>query len=72
MQMSAELQAKMIQWRSKCNEGTISEAEITEAMEALRGERKAAAVATKSKTAKAKAAIPSANELLGEIEGMDE
>lgn len=70
---SAELQSKMIVWRQKCIDGTITKEELTEAMKALRGEREAAAAASAPKrVAKAKAAIPSADDLLGEIGMADE
>lgn len=69
---SAELQSKMILWRQKCLDGTITKQELTEAMTALRGERDSAATATVAKrTARAKAAIPSADDLLAEL-GLDE
>lgn len=65
---SAELQSKMIVWRAKCVDGTITQAELTEAMTALRGERATAAAATTTKrTARAKAAIPTADDLLAEL-----
>jgi hypothetical protein len=69
MSLSPELQSKMVIWRSKCNDRTITEAELTEAMAALREERKSAATAQKTRTAKAKAAIPTAEDLLKEIDG---
>ncbi len=65
---SAELQSKMIVWRQKCIEGTITQAELTDAMTALRGDRSAAAQATTTKrTARAKAVIPTADDLLAEL-----
>lgn len=68
---SAELQSKMIVWRQKCLDGSITKEELTEAMKALRGERESAAAASAPKrTAKAKAAIPTADDLLNEIDGM--
>jgi hypothetical protein len=69
---TAELQSKMILWRQKCIDGTITKEDLTEAMKALRGERDSAATSTVAKrTARAKAAIPSAEDLLAEL-GMDE
>ena len=58
----------MILWRQKCIDGTITKEELTEAMRALRGERMASAQAsTKTKTARAKAAIPTADDMLAEL-----
>lgn len=65
---SSELQSKMIVWRQQCIDGSITQADLTEAMRALRGERAAAAQATTAKRAKqAKAVVPSADDLLAEI-----
>jgi hypothetical protein len=59
----------MFLWRQRCVDGSISEADLTEAMTALRGERKAAASQTKAaRTKVAKAAIPNAKSLLDEME----
>lgn len=64
----AELQSKMLIWRQKAVDGSITKEELTEAMAALRGARKSAATATAAaKVKKAKAAIPSADDLLAEL-----
>lgn len=70
--MTPELQSKMILWRSKAVDGTLSQEELKEAMAALRGVRRSAAASTTAaKAKKAKAAIPSADDLLKEM-GMDD
>lgn len=72
MTTTAELQSKMIVWRQKSIDKTITQEELQEAMKALRGERKAAAAQTTAKrAAKAKAAIPTADDMLAEL-GLDE
>lgn len=71
--MTPEINAKIFTWRQRCVDGTITEEQLTEAMAALRGERKTAAATTKAAKAKAaKAAIPSAKSLLDEMEAGDE
>jgi hypothetical protein len=66
--MSPELQSKITIWRSKVLANTITEEEMAEAILALRADRVGAAVASeKSRRAKAKVEIPSADDLLGEI-----
>lgn len=66
--LSAEAQAKMLMWRQKCIDRTISEEEVREAMALLREQRSTAATATaKAKVAKAKAVIPTADDLLKEL-----
>lgn len=70
--MTPELQSKMILWRSKAVDGTLSQEELKEAMAALRGARKSAASSTTAaKAKKAKAAVPSADDLLKEM-GMED
>ena len=67
----SELQSKMLLWRQQCIDGTITQEDLTTAMAALRGTRQAAAVATTAKkAAKAKAVIPSADDMLSEL-GID-
>lgn len=66
-----ELQMKLAEWRRKTQDGTISLEEMKEAIVVLRQGRVAAAAA--SATAKRKTAakvIPSADDLLNELDGL--
>lgn len=67
--MSPELLAKISIWRAKANDGTLTLEEQREAVMALRGDRKIAATSGDSakRTAKAKAAVPNADDMLGEL-----
>lgn len=66
--MTPELNAKISVWRQSALEGTLSQDDLREAIAALRGDRRGAAVASeKSKTKKAIREIPSADDLLSEI-----
>lgn len=68
MIISAELQAKIAQWRLKAIEGTLTREEMAEAVTLLRGDRVAAAKSTDSaRRTKAIKVIPSAADLLDEI-----
>lgn len=68
--MTPELQSKIAIWRAKIADNTITEAEMQEAVIALReGRMRAAAASDTSRRAKAKAAIPSADDMLGELGG---
>jgi len=65
---SPELQAKISIWRSKALDGTITMEEMREAIMALRQGRVSAAHASEGARRKtAKVAIPSADDLLGEL-----
>lgn len=69
--MSPELQSKISIWRQRAIDGTLTEADLTEAIRALRQDRVGASVASeKSRRAKAKAEIPSADDLLAELKGL--
>ena len=69
--MTPEMSSQISLWRQKAADGTLTQAELKEAVIALRGDRKGAAVASdKSRTAKAKAVVPSADDLLAELEGL--
>lgn len=69
--MSPELQSKIALWRQKAIDGTLTQEEMKEAIVALRGDRRSAAHASdKSRRTKAKAAIPSADDLLSELEAL--
>jgi len=68
--MNPALASKIAVWRQKAADGTISLEEMREAVAALREGRKAAASSgERNKIAKAKAAIPSADDLLAELTG---
>ena len=63
-----ELNAKISVWRQAAIDGTLSQDDLREAIEALRGDRRSAAVASdKSRRAKAVREIPSADALLAEL-----
>lgn len=68
---SPELNAKISVWRQAALDGTLSPEDLRQAIDALRGERRGAAVASdKSRKAKAVREIPSADDLLNELEGL--
>ena len=63
-----ELNAKISVWRQAAIDGTLSQEDLREAIEALRGDRRSAAVASdKSRRAKAVRESPSADALLAEL-----
>lgn len=69
---SAELQMKMSLWRQKAVEGTLTQDEMREAIALMRAGRAAGQTASASGTsrrAKAKAEIPSADDMLNELGG---
>lgn len=66
--MNPELQAKIAMWRYKAAQGTLTPEDEKEAIAALRSGRIGAAVSSeRARTARAKVAIPDANDLLNEI-----
>lgn len=66
--MNPEIQAKIAVWRQKAVLGTLTEAEMREAIVVMRGDRKGAAIASdKARKAKATTSIPSAADLLDEL-----
>lgn len=68
---SPELQSKIAIWRQKALDNTLTVEEMREAIAALRQGRVSAAYASEGARAKkAKVAIPSADDLLSEIEGL--
>ncbi len=68
--MTPELQQKIAIWRAKIADNTITEAEMQEAVIALReGRMNAAKASDTSRRAKVKAAIPNADDLLNELGG---
>jgi hypothetical protein len=73
--MTPELNAKIAIWRQKQTEGTMTIEEYKEAILTLRAGRISAAIASetsKKKTAAAKApkAVPRADDLLADLEGL--
>lgn len=71
MIQSPELQSRIALWRMKIAEGTITKEEMQQAVAALReGRLSAAASASSTRRAKAKAEIPSAADLLGELDAL--
>ena len=66
--MSPELLAKISIWRAKALDNRLTEAEMAEAVLALRADRVGAQIASdSSRRKKAKAEIPSAEDLLKEM-----
>ncbi len=69
--MEASTIAEIALLRHKALEGTLTQEELTRAIVLLRQDRRGAAIASeRSKKAKAKAEIPSADDLLKEMEGL--
>jgi hypothetical protein len=68
---SPELQAKIASWRVKAVDGTITKEEMQEAILLMRQDRRGAAIASEksaaTKVTKAKAVIPSAEDMLKEL-----
>lgn len=67
---SPEIQAKIAIWRAKNADGTITIAEMREAVEVMRAGRVSAAYSGAKAAAKAKARVPTAEELLNDMEGL--
>jgi hypothetical protein len=66
--MTPELQSKVLIWRKKAEEGTLTIDEMREAVQALReGRVSASAASDKSRAKKAAKVIPNADDLLSEI-----
>jgi hypothetical protein len=69
--MTPEVMSKISIWRQKAIEGTISEGEMVEAIQLIRGDRRSAAHASDaSRKSKATKVIPSADDLLSELGGL--
>lgn len=65
---SPELQSKLAVWRAKALDGSITKEEMHEAMALMRGERTGAVKASENSRRKtARAAVPSADELMDEL-----
>lgn len=67
--MTPELTAQIAVWRQKAIEGTLSLEDTKAAIIALRQGRESAATSSVKKT-KAKAVLPSADDLLSELSGL--
>ena len=68
--MTPETNSKIAVWRQKALEGTLTVDELKSAVEVLRGDRRGASVASEaSRRGKAKAVVPSADDLLAELGG---
>lgn len=66
--MSPEINAKMPIWKARAARGELSQAEVFEAMAALRAGRQSAAEQTVAKrTARAKIAVPTADDMLSQM-----
>ena len=69
--MTPELNAKIAMWRAKAADGRLTQEEMAEAIIALRQGRVGAQIASDtSRRKKAVTAIPTADDLLGELEGL--
>lgn len=69
--MSPELTSRIQIWRQRARDGVLTEADMAEAINALRGERRGAAMASDNARRKtAKAAVPDADSMLREL-GID-
>lgn len=70
---SPELQSKIATWRQRAIEGTLTLEEMKEAITAMRQDRVGASYASEGAATKrkaAKAAIPNADDLLSELQGL--
>lgn len=70
MLQSPELQSKLAMWRAKAATDDLTVEEMREAIKLLRQDRRAAADAPKATKGKAKGPTKSADEMLGELEGL--
>lgn len=69
--MNPELQSQIVIWRQKAAEGTLSIDEMRQAVAAIRGDRRGAATASEASRRKAaKKEIPSADDMLKQLEGL--
>ena len=71
--VSPELQSKILEWRVKAADGTLSFEEMKEAVIALRSGRCEASKTAQNaavKRKKAISAIPSAEDMMSELEGL--
>jgi len=69
--VSPDLVSKIQIWRQRSRDGSLTEADMAEAVLALRGDRKSAAIASDTSRRKtAKAVVPDADDMLKEL-GID-
>jgi hypothetical protein len=69
--VSPEVMSKVAIWRQKALDDTLTEAEMVEAIQIMRGDRRSAAHASDaSRKSKAVKVIPSADDLLSELGGL--
>lgn len=69
--MSPDLVSRVQIWRQRAKEGSLTEADMAEAIAAIRGDRKSAAIASDTSRRKtAKAVVPDADDMLKEL-GID-
>jgi hypothetical protein len=69
--MTPEINAKIALWRQRARENTLTEAEMVEAIQILRNGRVSASIASeKSKAAKAPRVIPTAADMLSELDSL--
>ena len=68
--LTPELQTKVIEWRAKANDGTITLPEMKEAIIALRSGRKNAAEAATASKSRAKKPAKDVGSMLNELEGL--
>jgi hypothetical protein len=69
--MTPEVMSKIAIWRQKALDNTLTEAEMVEAIQTIRGDRRSAAHASDASRKKtATKVIPSADDLLNELGGL--
>ena len=69
--MTPEMQAKIAAWQQAAIDGTLTVEAMQEAIKVLREDRLGSAIASdRARSKKAKAVVPSAEELLREMEGL--
>lgn len=69
--ITPELQSKITIWRQKAREGTLTPAEMREALQALAQDRvRAAGTSAKARTKKAGKAAVNSDDLLSELDGI--
>ena len=70
MLQSPELQSKIQMWKQKSLDGTITIEEMKEAIIHLRGDRPSSADAPKASKSRTKGPVRSADDMLGELDGL--
>ena len=69
--MTPEMTTQIQIWRGKARDGTLTQEEMKQALQALRGDRiKSAGVSSVSRAKKATKVIPTGDDLLSELEGL--